>query len=33
MATGEKTKSGNINVSEDGKEKYETITEIKKRWI
>lgn len=26
MATGEKTKSGNINVSEDGKKKYETIT-------
>lgn len=31
MATGEKTKSGNINVSEDGKEKYETITQKLKK--
>lgn len=31
MATGDKTKSGNINVSEDGKEKYETITQKLKK--
>ena len=31
MATGEKTKSGNINVSEDGKEKHETITQKLKK--
>lgn len=31
MATGEKTKSGNINVSEDGKKKYETITQKLKK--
>ena len=31
MATGKKTKSGNINVSEDGSKKYETITQKLKK--
>lgn len=31
MATGEKTKSGNINISEDGNKRYETITQKLKK--
>ena len=31
MATGKKTKSGNINVSDDGSKKYETITQKLKK--